>query len=419
VRLNSPQAARNRLRGVELEAPDDPYPRAVRAALTELGLAQTPRDPAAESGALPKELAERLFKGVRKVSVSQLERYIQCPFQHFARYTLRPEEFHEFALRPQDAGEFYHAALELFLRENGGRLDEMTAEQSMLRMDELTSTLMRDLSERALGEGATAKAQGEELRQVARRAAATVVSQLAGSKFLPAALEIKFGDGEPSVALGGSDPSAGPVALGGRIDRIDAWQEGERRYLRVIDYKSGNKSVSLSEIYHGLQLQLMVYLAAALKREGGRPAGAFYFHVADKPIDTESRDPEEVERLRLKELRLRGVVLKDARVIGAMADRPEQALAVRIDKQGLPFSDVGLEAEDFDLLIGHALGRAEQAFKRMSAGGIEARPFLLSGRSACDHCDFAALCQRETRAVNNALTALNAKDVLARLRDET
>ena len=49
------------------------------------------------------------------------------------------------------------------------------------------------------------------------------------------------------------------MKLRGRIDRVDTYKEGENVYVKVIDYKSGNKKFNLAALYYGLQLQLAVY----------------------------------------------------------------------------------------------------------------------------------------------------------------
>mgnify|MGYP002235286105 CR=1 FL=1 len=44
--------------------------------------------------------------------------------------------------------------------------------------------------------------------------------------------------------------------------------------MKVIDYKTGNTSFDLLALYHGLQLQLMVYLDGALQVEKKKVSGS-------------------------------------------------------------------------------------------------------------------------------------------------
>ena len=82
--------------------------------------------------------------------------------------------------------------------------------------------------------------------------------------------------------------------LRGRIDRIDTYQNEDKVYVKIIDYKSGNTSFQFLNIYHGLQLQLVVYMNAAVELMEKRypkkevvPAGIFYYHVNDPMVETD------------------------------------------------------------------------------------------------------------------------------------
>ena len=48
--------------------------------------------------------------------------------------------------------------------------------------------------------------------------------------------------------------------LHGKIDRVDIAKCEDGKYIRIIDYKSSVKNIDFSDIYGGLQLQLITYL---------------------------------------------------------------------------------------------------------------------------------------------------------------
>ena len=104
--------------------------------------------------------------------------------------------------------------------------------------------------------------------------------------FKPAGYEFKFGSG--------------------KIDRIDTCEDENRVYVKVTDYKTGRKVFDITSFYHGLQLQLPVYLNAALEAEGKRypgkeivPAGIFYYRIQD-PIVAREKTDEKTEESILK-----------------------------------------------------------------------------------------------------------------------
>lgn len=418
--LGAPRAALTLLSPLLREhAEGAPLPLPARAALHCLGGSAQWRAPLAQlnralrhrvaSPSLTPALARALYAPLDRVSASRLERFAQCPFAHFARYGLKPEPLMEYEVTPQDDGEFFHQALEELMSEMARSGEALDEEQAMREMDRVADRLLSPLLDGPLGSSATNRAHAQELRAVARRAARLMSGQLKHSGFAPCALEVRFGEEEPRITL---HPPGGEVALSGRIDRIDRWDSGAVHYLRIIDYKTGGKQLSLREVYFGLQLQLMLYLAAALKSQGGLPAGALYFTVADPLITTQMRDPALVEQERLKKLKLTGMVLSDPKVLDAMS--PEYKALVSTALSG--------SERDFELLIGHALALAERLVAAIRAGDTAISPVDLgAGRSACSYCEYAPICQIDPRLPGGrkrSLEKIKNEEVLQRLREE-
>ena len=83
--------------------------------------------------------------------------------------------------------------------------------------------------------------------------------------------------------------------------------------MKIIDYKSGNTSFSLVNLYHGLQLQLVVYMNAALeleeKRHPGKkaePAGIFYYHIQNPIVDGLGNETEaEIRNSVLEQIKIK------------------------------------------------------------------------------------------------------------------
>ncbi|MCK9905892.1 PD-(D/E)XK nuclease family protein, partial [Frankia sp. Cpl3] len=103
-----------------------------------------------------------------------------------------------------------------------------------------------------------------KLKRAVGRAIYVLGEHAKRSKFAPVGLEVSFGpDGElPGLSL---DLTNGvQLQLVGRIDRVDQSLLDAQPYLRVIDYKSGAKRLALSDVWNGLNLQLLVYLDVVL-----------------------------------------------------------------------------------------------------------------------------------------------------------
>ena len=141
----------------------------------------------------------------------------------------------------------------------------------------------------------------ERTRRILRRTVWALQEQLKHGAFRPEGFEVRF--------------------QGGRIDRVDIMEEPEnnRVYVKVIDYKTGNTSFDLLALYHGLQLQLMVYLDGALQVEKRKypdreivPAGVFYYNVKDPMIQEKIHaDMESINEQMLKKMKMNGLVQAD------------------------------------------------------------------------------------------------------------
>ena len=93
-----------------------------------------------------------------------------------------------------------------------------------------------------------------------------------------------------------------------------------------MDYKSGATGFDLTALYNGLQLQLAVYLNAAValekKDHEGKtiiPAGLFYFPMKDPMISSEvDLDDAGIQDALFKELALDGLCNADEEIIHLM-----------------------------------------------------------------------------------------------------
>ena len=363
------------------------------------------------SSSLDAGTARALYGGPEYVSVTRLEQFAQCPFKHFVQYGLSPTKLKPYALERTDEGTFYHDALERFLSgaDDAGRL---TSDEAVSRMDDVSEALMSDMMDGPLGDSPVMLSYARRMRAIARQAAATVIRHLETSRFEPVGVEIPFGPREGTITL---ETPEGRIPLRGRIDRVDSYAEDDKRYFRVIDYKSGATKLSLKQVYFGLQLQLLIYLAVTLKRyndDRAKPAGTFYFHVADPCVDTLSRDRNEIDQLRVKELRLDGLFLDEEGIKKAMAEDPGQVIVARS-------GTAGISADDFQLLLDHALTTATALAGAIMEGHTEIAPLAVDKKSPCAWCDARAACHQDPLLGGTPMPPkddIGSSDVLPALR---
>lgn len=350
---------------------------------------------AQSSDALSPDVARALYGVLRRQSVTRLERFAACPFSYFAQYGLQPERIEPFELSARDEGSFFHSAVNEFLLRSMDDLGRMTAEQAGARMDAVTDLLLESMRESGpLGDSAVSMAERRRLQSTARVCAAVLSEHMRGSAFHPAALEQSFGreDGSRALTLGDG------CVLEGRIDRIDEWLRGGEPWLRVIDYKRGGKALKLAEAWHGLRLQLPVYLAAAMKRRGGESAGVYYFTLDEGILSTQSADPNAVEAERRKAFRMEGLLPGDPEVLEAMSPNFSDVVKARVTASGeLYKGTLTADAGDYRAVARCALKRAEAHLAKIQSGICEASPARFEQSNPCQWCDYRAICLFDDR----------------------
>ncbi len=356
-------------------------------------------EPDTNAPPLPREVTHALFME-RVMSVSRLENFAVCPYKHFVEQGLSPKPRREWKLTPIDAGNFYHSALEGFTRLLPGipkwpKIDKKTCDAVI---DRAAEPLFQQMLSGVMGDSARMKAMGEKYRRVLRRVAWTFTKGARQCAFSTQDAEVKFGypGGIPPVELMLKDGTK--VFVRGIIDRIDRYAGDEGVYLRVVDYKSGSVKMDPAKIFWGAQLQLLLYLKAALASEPeAQPAGAFYMRVAD-PLLPDQEDTEQVEEALARALCLRGVAIKDAAILRRMDDgAPPLTLPKVITADG-GFDKRAMLAtlSELESLIRYAGEMAKKWAEHMREGEISAKPLCDKNlKGPCEMCDYAAICRQD------------------------
>ena len=347
--------------------------------------------------ALNPGTAKALYGQLRRQSVTRLERFAQCPFAYFTQYGLRPLRIEPYELNVREEGSFFHDAVHEFLlasMEDLNALDERAAGD---RMDRIADRLLDAMAESGpLGDSAVALAERRRLKATARTCAAVLAEHMRGSAFNPAALETDFGVEDGAGARLTVNAVSGECTLEGRIDRVDEWAEGG--YVRVIDYKRGGRDLALDAVYHGLSLQLPVYLAAAMKKRDEQSAGVYYFSLDEGILATQSTDLNEVEKARRDDFRLTGLAPDDLALLEAQSPNFQEVLNVRVNAGGgLRKGTLATDANGFRALMSRTLKKAGEHLDGIRAGLAQAAPARFRQQNPCQYCDWRGVCLFDER----------------------
>ncbi|NLZ38617.1 MAG: helicase-exonuclease AddAB subunit AddB [Firmicutes bacterium] len=343
------------------------------------------------------ELTKAFFGTKLHSSVSRLEKFAQCPFAHFAQYGLRLREREEFGVEAPEMGIFYHAALREFVEElltEGIALRELEESDAVTRINRIVNNLLPLLHREILLSSARLRFLAERIRETLVQAVITLTRQAKKGRFEPLAVEVAF-NGEQLQHWHFKHNDDREINLYGQIDRIDVAEAEGKIYLRVIDYKSGNAALKLSDIWYGLSLQLLTYLAVVRENmtvligKEGECAGALYFSLYQPYKRVGNPLPEGKTAT---EQKMDGLILAEERVFTLMGGNEVVHAALKKDGNFTKNSRVVTREEMLQLLqfVKQKIG---QLADRILAGEIEIKPYKTAdGRTACTYCSYKAVC---------------------------
>ncbi|MBQ3216454.1 MAG: PD-(D/E)XK nuclease family protein, partial [Oscillospiraceae bacterium] len=230
--------------------------------------------------------------------------------------------------------------------------------------------------------------------------------ELSKSEFQPRWFELSFSDhgGDlPAIHIVGEKMTA---KLEGKVDRVDLWRQGEKLYVRVIDYKTGKKKFDYSDILYGLGMQMLLYLftleqsEAALFENPVLPAGVLYFPARMEQVNLPSKHDEiTLEKKRRESSKRSGLILDEEPVLQAMevCDHEPTYLPYGYDKTGERKGSL-VTAERMSQLAELVFAKVAQLGDELYSGKIEPNPYFFDSKSnACAFCPYGTVCRTDRK----------------------
>lgn len=353
--------------------------------------------------ALTEEAAKRLYGEEFETSITRMERFAVCAFSHFLTYGLGLREREEYDFQAADLGNVCHRALERFSykveRETGDWL-KLTEEQRNQYVEESVEEAIADYGNSILYSSSRNAYLIVRMKRMLEKTVWALTKQLAAGDFKPSAYEMRFANG--------------------KIDRVDTCEDGDCIYVKVIDYKTGSKSFDVTALYHGLQLQLMVYMDAALQLEQKKhpqkeilPAGVFYYRIQDPLIDR-PKEGEEQESI-LKELKPDGMISLEKEVLEHLDHcmvGESSVIPVKYNKNGsLSKSSKAASAQDFYLMMKYAVNKVEEIRQKILSGDVKVNPYRRGTETSCDYCSYRQICGFDTKMEGYRYREIDAMSV--------
>lgn len=370
------------------------------------------------------ETATKLFGKDMYLSASRLEDFFNCRFRYFCKYGLmaRPRERAE--MNAMKTGTVIHYVLEKLIDEIGSvKLGQASEAEIKLLVDKY----LKQYLENEMGSNEyTGRFTYQYLRisKMLYSVVGRLAEEFSQSRFEAKAFELnidKDGEVKPkAIPL----ESGGSVRLRGEVDRVDVLEENGNKYIRVVDYKSGTKKFSLSDILYGLNLQMFVYLFTLCGDKTseyyGTPAGVLYMHASRSVLGLDRG--EDISKEEAKEFKMNGLVLYDENhdILDSMEkDLAGKYIPVKYTKKnGITGCFASLEE------LGRISRKVEMLIAEMGdllqSGRISQNP--INGKNhdkTCEFCDYSYVCAGR-RAVQNREMEIfeNDEEVMKKLKEE-
>lgn len=385
---------------------------------------------------LSRMVTRALYGTLLQNSVSRLERYAACAYGHFLQYGLALREREGYSFGDADMGNVFHGVLELFaqrLEEYGYTWFDFPEDMAQKLVDEAVGNYAAVYGETILYSSARNQHLMRRMARILRRTVLTLQTQLRRGSFIPEKFEMSFSMLEDLDSLNIALDEQDKMRLKGRIDRVDTCETEDCVYVKVIDYKSGSRKFDLAALYYGLQLQLVVYMNAAVeleqKKHPGKkivPAAMLYYHIDDPMIeDGEGMTPEQINAKLLQELKMTGIVSENDEAV-RLLDREftdkSDILPLERKKDGTfsAYSSV-IKDEDMQAVSSYVNRKIRELGRGIMAGTISVNPYEQNGNTACTYCAYKSVCGFDSRVEGyemRRLPKLGREEALMCMRQE-
>ncbi|MGL6107696.1 helicase-exonuclease AddAB subunit AddB [Romboutsia sp.] len=370
---------------------------------------------------IEEEKIKKLYEN-KSLSISRLERYSNCPFAYFIQYGLKAKERKEYSFTAPDLGNFIHNILDTFSKQmakDSLSWRDINFDYIIEKVSAIVEEIVSKIPGYILQSSDRYRYLAYRLKNMLISAISIISEQIKKGSFEPSGYEVNFGENGKYPPIKIVLENGEEINLRGQIDRIDEFENEEGKYIRIIDYKSSDKSISLTEVYHGLQLQLLVYLDAILESGSNLSPAAILYSKIDDPIAKfdENKDDDEIREKILKDLKMQGLLIKDSKIIKEMdksLDTGDKATSLvipaSINKDGtLGKSTKGVTNDEFEVIRKYVKHTIKDICKEMLSGDIDIRPYKYKDKVPCTFCNYSSICQFDSSLKDNNYKIINKK----------
>ena len=360
---------------------------------------------------LKKETVDLIYKDKILSSVTKLENFKKCPFSYYLKYVLNIKKREEFEVSTMDLGTLMHGVIEDFsyyITKNNITFRECNDEEVFKKLEPEIDKMIEKRIESTISkqkESIKFKILKNKLVSTLKAVIKVIAKSFAQSEFTPYLFEAEFKENSTFAPIMIKLKDGKIVELVGKIDRVDTLKLQNKMYVRVVDYKSSNRDLSLDNIKEGISLQLLTYLSAFTKnmKEANKelevvPAAMNYFTLSDNMLSLDDNmTDEEIKKKVIEKLRLRGIFLKDAEILNKMDNEFEtQNRLIDVSKRSLTTKTNKLLLEDeYNELLESANDILKSISEEIVSGVVKILPNKKC--DACKYCEYSCVCRKNVK----------------------
>ena len=365
---------------------------------------------------LSEEVLSELYKNDLNSSVSKLETFKRCPFSYYANYILNIKPLKRYKMTVMDMGTLMHDVLEQFskwLMERSYLWQQVVTEEkiNLLAKEKIDTIVDKIFAEKYI------KYKDNNryivLKSGLKRKMFKIISIIATSfnqsEFKPLGYEIEFRDGGLYSPIEVNLENGKTMHLIGKIDRVDTACINDKIYVRIVDYKSSNRTISLNDIKEGISLQLMTYMSALVNNGKNIdvskeivPAAINYFSLKTniKRISEYEQDEEKINKQLIKEMKLKGIYLSDVKVLEGLDRKYKDTNSSFIDVNSRNINDKNkvISEEEFRKECKDIQEILKEIGKQITQGITKIKPKKCNGKMPCEYCEYMNICRKDIRA---------------------
>lgn len=352
---------------------------------------------------LRPDIAKKLFGNKLYISPSRFEDYQNCPFIYFCKKGLSIYPLEKIEFNPSNVGNIVHHCLCEILKNtdrNGflSMTDEDIGRKVSMHFDEYVEKSMGG----EYGKDADFMLSSDNIKRTVKEILNHLKEEFSQSAFYPFAYEASISAGgegfSPRVI---TSQNGVDVCFIGNVDRADIFNNDNEKFIRVVDYKTGDKAFSFKDIYYGKNMQMLIYLySIAESVDKSIPAGVLYMpsHTAKSELDRNATREQTKSHLE-KNYRMRGVVLDNEDVVRAMEEeKGGKYIPVNINKDGsYSKSSKLMTADEFSAMKKYIDKVVGEMADNLTSGKIEASPLCNGNSSPCNYCDYYSVCLKSAK----------------------